>query len=197
MSVAMDKITRRSQTAATKISACPFKGGSPEPFTVRDEPDEDILQRRREHHPLQPFCPREPPRKRGVTPAGQHLAGLRPRHFPPAPRGERFDGHPGGFERHGHPVARHGRNHRDGVADATFGARGGTLRAQRNSGHCTKRAFVEFGRRQPLVQRRTGLTAQPFAPVLRRVVRTRATPKQSTDIHRAALYPAQADVAPR
>ena len=161
------------------------------------EPDEDVLQQWREHHPLQPFCPREPSRKCGVAPMGERLPGLRPRNFPATPRSQRFDGQLGGFERHGHPVARHGRNHRNGVADATFGARGCALRSQRNSGHRAKRAFVEFRDRQPPVQRRTSLTAQPFAPVLRRVVLTCAPPEQSANVHRAAIHPAQADVAPR
>ena len=69
--------------------------------------------------------------------------------------------------------------------------------SQRNSGHGAKRIFVEFRRRQPLIQRRTGLAAQPFAPVLRRLVFARPPPEQATNVHRAAIHPAQADIAPR
>ena len=41
------------------------------------------------------------------------------------------------------------------------------------------------------------LTAQPFAPVLRRLVFAGAPPEQSANVHRAAIHPAQTDVAPR
>src|ERR1039458_2888349 len=56
-----------------------FKRHPPEPVAARGEPDQHILERWREQEPLQPFCPGQPPRKRGVATAGDSRLGFGPR----------------------------------------------------------------------------------------------------------------------
>jgi hypothetical protein len=53
-----------------------FKRHPPEPVAARGEPDQRVLERWRQHEPLQPFCPGQPPGKRGIATAGDLRPGL-------------------------------------------------------------------------------------------------------------------------
>jgi len=154
-------------SCVAKNSARLFKRHPPEPVAARGEPDQHILERRRQHEPLQPFGPGEPPGKRGIATAGDLGLGFSPGNFPATPRAQRIDGEFRRFEGHGHSVAGDGRDHGDGVADAAIHARDRPGWPQRKTGDGAKRVFIKFSRSQPLVQRRTRWSAQQFAPVLR------------------------------
>jgi hypothetical protein len=59
-------------------SARAFKHHAPKPLIAGGKCDKWILQRGRENDALQPFCPCKPPRKHGITIAGDFLAGFIP-----------------------------------------------------------------------------------------------------------------------
>jgi hypothetical protein len=101
-------------------SARALKRCAPEPIPPGGESDERILQRGCENDALQPFRSGQSARKRGITVAGNFLTGFVPRHFSLTSSSERRDRQFRRLQRHGHAVARHGRNLRDRVADTNL-----------------------------------------------------------------------------
>src|SRR6185436_14468978 len=92
----------------------------PEPPGVQSEVANNALKHGGKHHPLQPFSPEEASRESVVTGASHSLLCLTPIRLAPTERFERVDCKFGGFEGHGHSVARHGWDHGQCIADTTF-----------------------------------------------------------------------------
>src|SRR6266576_1234891 len=156
----------RSRLVYLKIaSPSPLKPTAPEPVAARQQPYERALEHRLQHQRLQSFRPDQSPFESRVAPAGDGWLCLRPGNPVAAPVHQWLDGDFRRLERHGHPVARQGRDHRDRVPDTTLVVRGCALRLQRQARDRAKRAFLQDRSSQSLAEQRSHLAEKQFATV--------------------------------
>ena len=137
----VDGVSSRARSVA---SPRPLKNPAPEPFGTRGQEHQDRASARFEQRPLQPGRPAQSRGKSLVATRGNLLRRFFPSQLTFAEFCERLYGKFSGFESHRHAVARHGRNHGQGITNATFIPLDCALRTQAKTRHRPEGILIEL-----------------------------------------------------